>query len=182
MLELSDHILDISENSVRAGAKLIEIFIEEDTKSDLLKIVINDDGSGIKKEDMEKALDPFYTTKEVRRIGLGLPFFSEAAKMSGGKMQLESEESKGTRITATFRLDNIDRQPMGNIVNTLMTLIAGNSGIDFYYKHRCDDKVFEMDTRCIRYELDDVSIIHPEILKYIRNVLREGIESINSKA
>lgn len=83
MLELAAHILDIAENSVRAGAKLIKIDIEEDTAKDTLSIEIIDDGQGMKQEDMQKVLDPFYTTKTVRRVGLGLPLLADASQRSG---------------------------------------------------------------------------------------------------
>ena len=94
MLELAAHILDIAENSVRAGARLIEIDIDEDTAKDTLSIKIIDDGQGMKQEEIKKVLDPFYTTKTVRRIGLGLPLLADASQRSGGSLQLESEKGK----------------------------------------------------------------------------------------
>ena len=85
MLELAAHILDIAENSVRAGARLIKIDIDEDTAKDSLSIEIIDDGQGMNQEEIEKVLDPFYTTKTVRRVGLGLPLLADAAQRSGGQ-------------------------------------------------------------------------------------------------
>ena len=93
MLTLADHILDIAENSIRAGARLIEISIDEDSKNDLLTIEIKDDGHGMSPEVLKKVLDPFYTTKTVRRVGLGLPLLKDAAERSGGTFQLESQEN-----------------------------------------------------------------------------------------
>ncbi len=158
MLELADHILDISENSVRAGAGVIEICVDEDSDIDLLTIEIIDDGCGIKQEEIKKIQDPFYTTKKVRRVGLGLPLLADAAEMSGGSMNIESAEGKGTSLTATFQLGHLDRQPMGNITNALVILIAGNSDVDFCYKHKRDEKNFTLDTRIIRREIEDVPI------------------------
>jgi anti-sigma regulatory factor (Ser/Thr protein kinase) len=180
MLELAEHILDIAENSVRAGAKLIEISISEDSAQDLLTIEIADDGCGIKKEDLKKVLNPFFTTKTVRRVGLGLPLIASAAETTGGKMSLESTEGKGTKLTVTFHLRHVDRQPMGNISSVLITLIVGNSEVDFIYKHWCDGRQFIFDTRLIRQEIEDVPISHPEILKYIKGVIKEGLNSIES--
>jgi hypothetical protein len=182
MLELADHILDISENSVRAGAGVIEICVDEDSDLDLLTIKIIDDGCGIKQEEIKKVQDPFYTTKKVRRVGLGLPLLADAAKMSGGSMNIESAEGKGTMLTATFQLGHLDRQPMGNINNALVILIAGNSGVDFCYEHKRNKKNFRLDTRIIRREIEDVPINHPEVLKYIRSVIEEGLSLIESKA
>jgi anti-sigma regulatory factor (Ser/Thr protein kinase) len=180
MLELAAHILDIAENSVRAGARLIEIDIDEDTAKDFLSIEIIDDGQGMKQEEIKKVLDPFYTTKTVRRFGLGLPLFADAAQRAGGSFQINSEEGKGTTVKATFGLSHVDRQPMGDITGTLIILIAGNSDIDFFYRHRHNDRQFEMDTRVIRQEIDDIPINHPDILKYIRGILEEGFSEIKN--
>ena len=182
MLELAAHILDIAENSVRAGARLIEIDVDEDTANDSLSIEIIDDGHGMKQEEIKKALDPFYTTKTVRRVGLGIPLLADAAQRSGGHLNLESQEGKGTTIKSTFGLSHVDRQPMGSIISTLIILIAGNSDVDFFYKHRHNDQRFEIDTREIRKEIMDVPINHPEILKYIRGVLEEGFSEIKPEA
>ena len=175
MLELAAHILDIAENSVRAGAKLVEIIINEDDSKNLLSIEINDNGSGMTKEEITKALDPFYTTKKVRRIGLGIPMLSDAAQRAGGNLNLDSTKGKGTNLKVTFQLDHIDRQPLGDIVGTIVILIAGNSDIDFLFKYRKNDWQFKLDTRDIRKEISDIPINHPEILKYIRSVLEEGL-------
>jgi signal transduction histidine kinase len=181
MIDLAAHILDIAENSVRAGARLIEINIDEDTANDSLSIEIIDDGQGMKEEDIKKVLDPFYTTKTVRRVGLGLPLLADATQRSGGHLNLESKEGKGTTIKATFGLSHVDRQPMGDIISTLIILIAGNSDVDFLFKHRNNDRQFEMDTRTIRNEIDDIPINHPEILKYIRGILEEGFSEIKNE-
>jgi len=182
MLELAAHILDIAENSVRADARLIEIAINEDTANDFLSIEIIDDGHGMNQKEIKKVLDPFYTTKTVRRVGLGIPLLADAAQRSGGNLQLESKEGKGTTVKSTFCLSNVDRQPMGNIISTIIILIAGNSDVDFFYKHRHNDRRFELDTRVIRKEIEDVPINHPEILKYIRGVLEEGFSKIKPEA
>jgi Histidine kinase-, DNA gyrase B-, and HSP90-like ATPase len=182
MLSLAAHILDIAENSVRAGAKLIEINIEEDSKNDLLTIEIIDDGHGMTENVLKKVLDPFYTTKTVRRVGLGLPLLSDAAQRAGGSLQVESQENQGTRVKATFGLHHLDRQPLGDILNTIIILIVANSEVDFFYKHRHNDRRLEMDTREIRKEIEDVPINHPEIVKYIRGVIEEGLREIEPEA
>ena len=182
MLTLADHILDITENSVRAGAKLIEITIDEDSESDLLTIEIKDDGHGMSQEVLKKVLDPFYTTKTVRRVGLGLPLLKDAAYRSGGTFHLESQENSGTKVTATFGLHHLDRQPLGSIINIIIILIISNSEVDFFYKHRHNDRRFGLDTREIRKEIEDIPINHPEIIKYIRGVIEEGLREIEPEA
>lgn len=182
MLTLADHILDICENSIRAGATLIEISIDEDTPKDLLTLIIRDNGHGMSQEIQSKVLDPFYTTKTVRRVGLGLPLLKDAAERAGGMFFLNSQENKGTTVTATFGLSHLDRQPLGAINSIIIILIIANSQVDFFYKHRHNDRRLEMDTREIRKEIDDVPINHPEVIKYIRGVIEEGVQNIEPEA
>lgn len=182
MLELAQNILDVAENSIRAGAKLIVISVIEDSAKNLLTIEISDDGCGMEEKEVRKALDPFYTTKNVRRVGLGLPLLTDAAQMSGGRLDLKSQAGKGTKVTATFQLNHIDRQPLGNISSTLISLIAANSNVDFIYDHWHNDRQFKLDTRLIRNEIDNIPISHPEIVKYIRGVIEEGLREIEMEA
>ena len=63
MLELALHILDIAENSVRAGAKTVFIDIAEDRTKDRLSIEIRDDGAGMDEATVKKAMDPFTPPK-----------------------------------------------------------------------------------------------------------------------
>lgn len=182
MLELAAHILDIAENSVRAGASLVEITIIEDENENIFSIEIIDNGCGMTEEEIKKVFDPFYTTKKVRKVGLGIPLLSDAAQRTGGNLHLHSVKGKGTHLKVTFELNHIDRQPLGDIVGTLIILIAGNSFVDFLYKHRHNDRQFSLDTRTIRKEIDDLPMNHPEILKYIRNVIDDGLSEIQTSA
>ena len=182
MLELALHILDIAENSVRAGAKTVWIEISEESGKDLLSFVIRDDGQGMSKVVLEKVMDPFYTSKKVRRVGLGLPMLAEAAGRAGGRFAIESQEGKGTRVAAEFRLSHIDRQPLGDITGALTVLIAGNDGVDFVFRYRCGDRLFGLDTKEIRQEIGDVPIQQAEVLKWIRQYVREGLSEIGTSA
>ena len=71
MKELSLNILDIVENSVKAGATLTEILLTEEQNQ--LTITIRDDGCGMDAETVKRVTDPFYTTRTTRKVGLGLP-------------------------------------------------------------------------------------------------------------
>jgi hypothetical protein len=182
MLELSLHILDIAENSTRAGAKEVSIMVKEDPVNDVLLLEVKDDGQGMSSAARTKALDPFYTTKKARRIGLGLPMLAEAAERTGGRLILESQEGVGTRVTAVFGLSHIDRQPLGNIVGTMVTLIAGNADADFIYHHQRGEQSYTLDTREIREMIDDVPINHSAVLHFIRNHIDEGLTEIKAEA
>ncbi|MCK4356222.1 sensor histidine kinase, partial [Candidatus Bipolaricaulota bacterium] len=130
MEDLSLHILDIMENSVDAQARRIEVRIDEDPDRDLLTLEIIDDGKGMDAETLEKAMNPFFSTRKTRRFGLGLSMISESAKATGGELTVESSPGKGTRVRATFLRNHIDMKPLGDIPQTLLTLIAGRPGIE----------------------------------------------------
>ncbi len=182
MLELALHILDIAENSVRARAKTVFIEITEDHGKDALSIVIRDDGTGMSKAVLEKAMDPFFTTKKVRKIGLGLPMLAEAAQRAGGRFAIESREGMGTRVSAEFQLSHIDRQPLGDVTGVLTALIAGNAGVDILFRHRCGDRVFDLDTKAIRREIGEIPIQQGEVLKWVRQYIQEGLIEIGTTA
>lgn len=179
MLELALHVLDIAENSSRAGASLIEITIAEDSGRDVLSLEIRDDGHGMDGPTMEKALDPFYTTKKVRRIGLGLPMLKQAAQTAGGSFSLTSEKDRGTVVYAEFRHSHIDRQPLGDIAGSMTALILGNPDIDFVYRHTRDGREYVLDTRELREGLGGIPLNTMEVLNVIRDNVREGIEELN---
>lgn len=118
-------------------------------------------------------MDPFFTTRTTRRVGLGLSLFREAARRSEGDFELRSREGEGTEVRATFQLDHIDRPPLGDMAGTLVSLIAGNEYVDYVYTHVIDDRRLELDTREIREELEDVPIHHPEVIRYLRQTIRD---------
>lgn len=182
MLDLSLHILDIAENSTRAGAKTVWIDIVENVEEDRLIIEVRDDGAGMDEATLRKALDPFFTSKKVRRVGLGLPMLAEAAERAGGFLRIESVVGKGTRVRVEFLHSHIDRQPLGDMAGTFMTLIAGNPGVNFEYRHCKDGETFTLDTAEIRKALDGVPINSADVLNFLREKIREGLEDIGARS
>jgi anti-sigma regulatory factor (Ser/Thr protein kinase) len=169
MEDLSLHILDVVENSTRAGADEIEISLLEDTGKDLLEIVIRDNGRGMEPEMLERATDPFVTSRTTRRVGLGMPMLAQAAREAGGEFKVMSEPGKGTEVRATFQASHIDRKPLGDISSTLITLIAGNPHVDFIFASHLNGEETLVDTRVIRAELNGAATMnHPAVLKFIR--------------
>ena len=146
MEDLSLHILDIVENSITAGAKKIEIKIIEEKKKDSLTIEITDDGKGMDEKTLKKVMDPFFTTRNTRKVGLGLPFLAQSAEESGGSIKIESEPDKKTTVKATFGYSHIDRKPFGDVGETLKVLIVGNPDINFIFEYQKDGVKNLLDT------------------------------------
>jgi len=147
MRDLSLHILDIAENSIRAGAKHIEISLAENLASDLLSLEIRDNGAGMDEATRRSAARPFFSSKTNRRIGLGLALLEQATRDADGRFEIASEPGVGTRITAAFRFSHPDRKPIGDIAASLEALVAGNPGVDFRYERRSGMDLDVFDTR-----------------------------------
>lgn len=179
MRELSLHILDIAQNSVAAGAKNINIKIRADTVKNILAITVTDDGCGMDKELLGKAADPFTTTRKTRKIGLGLPLFKMAALISDGGFDIKSIKGGGTAVSASFRLDHIDRMPLGDLGETMLALITGSPAIDFVLDYGVDTRGFVLDTREIKASLDGVPADTPEIAVFLKQYISENIALVN---
>ncbi|MBQ1391298.1 MAG: sensor histidine kinase [Firmicutes bacterium] len=181
MKELSLNILDITENSVKAGASLTSILLSEDDEE--LVLSIEDNGSGMSPEILRGVTDPFYTTRTTRKVGMGLPLLKLAAEQTGGSMSVESvsidddPENHGTKVKAVFFKNNIDFTPLGDVVSTITTLIQGHPDTDFYFKHEISTREkevqVELDTREVREALDGVPLNEYEVISWIGDYLNE---------
>ena len=178
MKELSLNILDITENSVKAGASLIRIILEE--QDETLTLIIADDGCGMKPDILRGVVDPFYTTRTTRRVGLGVPLLKMAAEQTGGSVSIESwhesdyPDRHGTVVTAVFYKKHIDFTPLGDIASTMVTLIQGSPQIDFVFRHTAKDLDVSLETKEMRQVLgDEVPLNTPEVLHWIADSLRE---------
>lgn len=171
MEDISLHILDIAENSLRADAKKVEIVL---TRDGFLTVELIDDGRGMDEATLAKARDPFFSTK-CKRTGLGIPFLIQAAEQAGGRVTIDSAPGQGTRVTAIFRWDHMDRPPVGSMAETMLTLIVGHPDRDYIYEEREGKRSFRFDTREIKADLGGVPITEPAVLNAIRELLKENI-------
>lgn len=139
MEDLSLHILDIVENSLRANAKNIEIRLIQNEDKDQLILEVADDGEGMNEETLRQSINPFFTTKTGRKVGLGVPLLAQSAEEAGGQLEIESISGKGTKVIATFKLSHIDRKPLGNLDETIKCLKATHPEVSFLFEHVSTD-------------------------------------------
>ncbi|MGI6174604.1 MAG: ATP-binding protein [Christensenellales bacterium] len=172
------HVLDIAQNSVRAGASEITVMLEEDIKNDSLVVTITDNGCGMTEEQVEKVTDPFFTTRTTRKIGLGIPFFKMAAEMTGGSFRIQSEVGKGTKVTAAFVRSHIDRMPLGDMNETMGQLMCLNEGIDITYAYRIDGKEFSVSSNSFCEVLEGVPLNTPQVIQFVIQHLKENTDEL----
>lgn len=183
MTEISLNVLDVAQNSVRAGASLIEITVAADSVSDRLTITLSDDGCGMSEEQLRSVTDPFFTTRTTRKIGLGIPFFKQSAELTGGSFEITSTVGVGTKTEAVYVLSSIDRMPLGNMSQTIHSLVTLNTHIDFLYTYSADGKSFALDTREFKEILgEDADFAAPEVSAFIMDYLKENHAEVSSLA
>ena len=135
MEDLSLHILDVVENSIRAGAGCVWVRLTEDRREERLTLEIDDDGEGMDEETKGRCLDPYFTTKSGKEVGLGLAFLAQSAEDTGGCLSVKSEKGKGTTVTAVYDLTHIDLRPLGDVNGTIRCLKATHPEIDLRYEY-----------------------------------------------
>jgi anti-sigma regulatory factor (Ser/Thr protein kinase) len=176
MRELSLHILDVLENALEAGATEVRLEIDEDLRADRLTIAVRDNGRGMDAQTARRALDPFFTTRTTRHVGLGIPLFAAAARRCEGDLSLESTPGRGTAVTVTFRHSHLDRAPLGDVTGTLLAFLLSErvAGLHFFYHHQVNGRSFNLDTLAIRAELGDIPLSHPLVRGWLRDYIAEG--------
>ena len=176
MRELSLNILDIAQNSITAGASLITIEVNESVIDHTLLIGIYDNGKGMSEEQVRSVIDPFFTTRTTRKVGMGIPLFKMAAEQTGGRLEIKSEIGVGTEVRAYFMTDSVDFTPLGDVASTVQMLITMNTDRDFLYKHSVDGKEFVADTREIKEILGDVPLDTYEVSQWLIDFIKENTE------
>lgn len=171
MRELSLHILDLVQNAIEAGSSEIELEITEDTGLDRLCIRLIDNGRGMSPDELRKVTDPFVTTRTTRKVGLGLALLEMSTRHCDGSLTINSAVDKGTTVTACYRYSHLDRPPLGPMQQTLVIILVTNPGINFCYRHRCNERFFELQSKDITAVLGDIPITQPDVLIWLNQFL-----------
>ncbi len=174
MHDLSLHLLDLVGNSLRARATRISCTVAADPDRGLLTVRIEDDGCGMDAALLAEVADPYRTTRTTRRVGLGVPFFKEAAEAAGGTLRIASETGRGTRLEGTFRLGHVDRLPLGDMGETLSVLVRSRPDVEFALAFEAKDRRFDLSTEEIRGVLGNGPLDAPEVLAWIAGTVAEG--------
>ena len=182
MRELALHLLDIAENSVSAHADTIWITVEEDTRSDRLRMSVNDNGMGMDAVMLARVTDPFTTSRTTRKVGLGIPLLKAAAEACNGCFTITSTPGRGTEVNVEFQRSHIDRMPLGSLADTFITLLIGSPQVHWVFRYQVNDAVFEFDDQPVKQELGDVPLSEPGVMGYLRSTISSEIAELAANA
>jgi len=182
MEELSLHIMDVLQNSLAAGARRIDLEIEEDWERDRLVIRVRDDGKGMSREELERVQDPFYTTKRKIGVGLGIPMFKWVAEHCDGCFLMESQPGKGTFLEAVMRLRHIDRPPMGKLADTLLGMVVSCPQVRFVIRYKSRKGEFFFDTEEAKEILGEVPFSSAEVVGFLKEYFAENLKEVMEAA
>ncbi len=182
MKSIALHILDLVQNSARAKASKVFISISEDPVAGSYQLKIQDDGEGMKEEILQKATNPFYTSRTTRRIGMGLPLVKLNAERTGGSFKLQSEPGKGTSMEADFACNHPDRLPLGEIDDVLVLLAVGLPQLRLVYEHKTPGGTYCFDTEVIREITGNIQESSLEIRRFLKEMIAENLKDINAES
>lgn len=173
MKNIADHVLDIVQNSIDAGAKKVQIELIYKEKE--LLFTVEDDGKGMDEETLQKAKDPFFTTRSSRKVGLGLALLQNNCEKTGGNLQIRSKPGEGTKLEAVMQTDSIDRIPKGDIAGAVSMLICNHPSVALFFYHQEDSKLFETNSTALSMALHPIPLDHPTARKGVRQLIESNI-------
>ncbi|WP_298649703.1 ATP-binding protein [uncultured Proteiniphilum sp.] len=179
MIDLAMHMMDIVQNSLRAGAGKIEIELLENSRDHTLQFRVKDDGSGMDGETVKKLGDPFFTTRTIRKVGLGVPFLKMTCEQAGGALSVFSEEGAGSVVEAVYRTDHPDCLPLGDIAGYLVLLLRANPEVHFRFTCRIDKAEFILDSDVLKEQ--QIELEHPQMLAAVKEYIRGNLREIYEK-
>lgn len=176
MKDISMHIMDILQNSIRAKADLIQLNVTENTAADTLTLEFIDNGSGMSGETLSKVLNPFFTTRTTRKVGLGLSLLKQNAEQTGGSLDIQSKLGEGTTVKAVFGLSHWDRQPMGDLPGTVILTVSAHPEIRFIFRYQSETIDFVFDTEEVNEVLDGASLQDPSVVRDLKELVEANLE------
>ena len=150
----------------------------EDFAKDRLRMSVEDDGKGMDAEMAASVVDPFVTSRTTRKVGLGIPLLKEAAEACNGFLTITSAVGKGTTLLVEFQHSHIDRMPLGDLPDTILSLVIAYPQIHWQFHYQVNEQTFEFDDQLIKETLDGVPLTEPDVLAYLRELLQDGVSEI----
>ena len=133
---MCDYLADTVQNSIEAGASVIDVSLSEE--GGVVSVEIRDNGKGMDAATLARVWDPFYTEPgkhAKRRVGLGLPLLRQMAEGAEGGVSLASVKGVGTTLSYRWQGAHCDAPPFGDIPATLVSLMNYPGGFELNFTH-----------------------------------------------
>jgi hypothetical protein len=176
--EIALHILDLMENSIRAGATVVSVTVEEDPEQDRMLVAVEDDGPGLGVAE-ETAVDPFFTTKEGKKTGLGLSLLKFRAEQAGGRFALEKSSLGGLAVRAWMPLSNVDRSPLGDLAATLASVACTNPDVEQRLRLRVGSREWRVSSAEIQRMLPAGRRSDIVVARRMKERITEGLQTLH---
>ena len=175
---MSLHILDLIENSIRAGATIIGVAVEEEPDQDLLLLSVEDNGPGLDVSG-ETAADPFFTTKGGKKTGLGLSMLKFRTEQAGGSFRIEASPLGGLAVRAAMPLSHVDRSPLGDLAATLASVVCTNPDVELRSRLRVGSREWRVSTADIARALPVGGRSEIAVARRMRERIAEGLSALH---
>ena len=176
------HLIDLVQNSVAAGAKNIHLNIKESKNQDTLTLEVADDGRGMDKQTLERVQDPFFTTKSFKKVGLGIPLLKATAQICRGDFTIHSAVGRGSEVKASMQSSHLDCPPLGNLEETLLSLLVSLDQVNLQFFYRSDRGEFSVSSSAIRQQVGELHFSHPDVYHFLKEYIHEGLGQILASA
>ena len=173
--DLCFHLVDLVQNSVAAGARTIRVSVREQAAGDCLTLEVADDGRGMDRQTLLKVQDPFFTSKSFKKVGLGIPLLKATAEACRGQFRIASRPGQGTRVRARLQRSHVDCPPLGDLGETLLSLLVSLDKVDLRFSYSNELGEFSLASADIRRQVGDLHFSHPEVYQFLRSYIREGL-------
>lgn len=173
--DLCFHLLDLVQNSVAAGARNIHLSVVESGQRDRLTLEATDDGQGMDRQTLDKVQDPFFTSKSFKKVGLGIPLLKATAQLCRGDFRITSSVGRGTKVRARLQKSHVDCPPLGNLEETLLSLLVSLDRINIQFVYRSEKGKFAVASDDIRRQVGELHFSHPEIYQFLKGYIHEGL-------
>jgi two-component system cell cycle sensor histidine kinase/response regulator CckA len=101
-------MFEVAVNLIKNAAEALpgggNIWVRTFAQGDRVAMEVEDDGCGIREENLARVFEPFTTTKGGHGTGMGLASSLGIVKRHNGEISLQSREGKGTKVTVTLPL------------------------------------------------------------------------------
>ena len=180
--DLCFHLVDLVQNSVAAGARVIRVNIRESRSDGTMEIEVIDDGRGMDRPTLLKVQDPFFSSKSFKKVGLGIPLLKATSEVCHGDFAIASRPGRGTRVRASMQRSHLDCPPLGDLEGTLLSLLASLDAVNLCFSFQSERGSFAISSAEARAHAGDLPLSHPDVYRFLREFIRAGLRELLAPA